>query len=244
MYRRGPPPWLWEEAQGGARAPPRPRQGGAATPPTGAQRSAQSPWGDGGSNAPSGTPPLSLEQAQLLGRLPGCRACLGRRGRRRRGDRLRCRRRGSHRGRLVVRLGRGLGLLPLANTRGDGLCDRRRGAWGRPLWSGFEGMGGMEGLEALDKVAHRGQRPLGLLVRRAGQCGLELGAQARQGLQIRGMGKSCPQPGFIVPAAGPARSPGRVWPCRAPQPRCRSAVRRRSGWRADRARPGRVGPTA
>ena len=52
---------------------------------------------------------------------------------------------------VVVRLGRGLGLLALANARGDRLFDRRRAAWGGPLWSGVQGMGGVQGLEALDE---------------------------------------------------------------------------------------------
>ena len=72
-------------------------------------------------------------------------------------------------------------------------------AWGGALWSGFDRMGGVQGLEAFDKGAHRGQRALAFLLRRAGQRGLQLGAQARQGLQIDGMGKSYAQPGFIVP---------------------------------------------
>ena len=217
-----------EEAQGGARAPPRPRQGGAATPPPGAQRSAQPPGGVEGEQRaaqPRLPVPRTGATAGEAARVPGVPGPAWPEARR--GDRLRCRRRGSHRGRLLVRLGRGLGLLALANTRGDGLFDGRRAAWGGPLWSGFYRMGGVQGLEAFDKVAHRGQRPLGILVRRAGQRGLELGAERPSGPPDRRHGQILPPAGLHSPAAGPERSPDRVSPCRAPQPRCRSAVRPR-----------------
>ena len=119
-----------EEAQGGSESRPTPRH-----------------W-EGGDGA-GGAGPYTrrcLEQAQLLGRLPGFRRCLGRRGWRfRRGGRRWCRSRRRHRGRLVVRLGCSLGLLALANARGDGLCDRDREAWGSSLWSGIQGMRSLEG---------------------------------------------------------------------------------------------------
>ena len=59
-------------------------------------------------------------------------------------------------------------------------------------------MGGVQGLEALDERAHGRPRRLGTVLGGAGQRGLQLVAQARQGLQIRGMGKPCAQTGFIV----------------------------------------------
>jgi hypothetical protein len=84
-------------------------------------------------SAPGENARQCLEQAQLLRRRPGCRACLGRRGgTRRRGGRLRGGLRRGHRRRYGLRLGRGLGLLPLANARGDRLLDRGGAAWGRP----------------------------------------------------------------------------------------------------------------
>ena len=130
------------------------------------------------------------------------------------------RRRRSSRGWRVVRLGRCLGLLPLADARGDGLCDRGRGAWGSPLWGGVQGMGGLEGFDALDELAHGRLRRLGTLLGGAGQRGLQLVAEVRQGLQIRRMGKPGAQPGFIIPRWPWAMARSRR-PCRAPSPRCR-----------------------
>jgi hypothetical protein len=59
-------------------------------------------------------------------------------------------------------------------------------------------MGGLEGCDTLDELAHGRPRHLRIFLGRAGQCRLELMAEVRQGLQIRGMDTPCPETGFVI----------------------------------------------
>lgn len=67
-------------------------------------------------------------------------------------------------------------------------------------------MGSVQGLEALDQCFHGEPRRLGIVLCGAGQRGLQLVAECRQSLQIRGMGKPCPQTRVVILALAPGDS--------------------------------------
>ena len=190
-----------EAAQGGAGARPEARQGGeAALYRQERQRSAQPPAGEGGAKWRQSRPPAvprTGATAAEAARVPGAP--------------------GPAWPAAALMTGCGAGV---AGTTGDGsssgwgavsACSRWRirvvmASSTVAVRRGADRSGAASMVWAACRALRRstrsptvGSAPLGLLVRRAGQRGLELGAERRQGLQIGGMGKSCPQPGFIVP---------------------------------------------
>ena len=196
-----------EAAQGGAGA----RRAAHAAPPGRQRRSPEA--------AVAGHATLrSLEQAQLLRRCPGCRACLGRHGRRRRrGGRQRCRRWRSHRRWCVLRLGRGLGLLALANARGDGLLDGRGCGVGRCAPARRPGCGRLcRALMRSTSAPTGGSDASDTVLGGAGQRGLKLVAQVRQVRPDSLHGQTRRPGGLRSPAAGLGLSLSRARSSRAP----------------------------